>query len=88
MSTRDSTASFIMFGKLVGMKHHPACFATRFFDLKAALANIQMPEDLKPQKPPGRPRRSRRPTAPSKIVTWLTRTAGNFRDEVLTNHYT
>eukprot|EP00434_Breviolum_minutum_P011150 symbB.v1.2.009838.t1/scaffold628.1/size179110/1 len=41
---------------------------SRFFDLKAALANIQMPEDFKPQKPPGRPRRSRRPTAPSKIV--------------------
>lgn len=88
MSTRDSTANFIMVGKLVGMKHHRACFATRFFDLKAALANIQMPEDFKPQKPPGRPRRSRRPTAPTKIVTWLTRTAGNFRDEVLTNHYT
>lgn len=37
---------------------------SRFFDLAAALANIQMPEDLKPQKPPGRPR-ARRPTAPA-----------------------
>ena len=46
----------------------------RFFDLAAALANIQMPEDLKPQKPPGRPR-ARRPTAPAQ-VTWLQRSGG------------
>ena len=49
----------------------------RFFDLAAALANIQMPEDLKPQKPPGRPR-ARRPTAPAQ-VTWLG-SGGFFHD--------
>eukprot|EP00438_Fugacium_kawagutii_P010511 Skav232139 [mRNA] locus=scaffold1744:224234:229757:- [translate_table: standard] len=53
---------------------------SRFFDLAAALANIQMPEDFGPQKPPGRPR-ARRPTAPVPVAWWICRGGWEGWDE-------